>query len=152
AMRYDGHMRHMWVARFFLLLGLMIPCTALADDIDPPHLSDIHIVSDNANGARATVGNIITLTFLTSEDIQTPDVRIALGNHLPVSGGPTLLSAQYIMTSGDSEGVLPIQIDMQDLAGNTASVTSADQSITFDMTPPSLSAVSDVFANAVAGF
>ncbi|GAI53547.1 unnamed protein product, partial [marine sediment metagenome] len=51
----------------------------------------------------AKVGDVVTLSSTSSEEIQTPSVTIA-GNSAVVNGGPTIWSAEYTMTGTEIEG------------------------------------------------
>jgi hypothetical protein len=111
-------------------------------DKTAPTLSPVHIQSNNANTARAKVGDTITLTFTSSESIQTPSVTIA-GHSATVSGGPTAWSTSTTMLVTDTEGTVPFSISFSDLAGNTGtsvSSTTDASSVTFDKTAPTTTA------------
>ena len=119
--------------------------TGVAYDKTAPTLSPVHIVSNNANTAWAKVGDTITLTFTSSESIQTPIVTIAT-HSATVSGGPTSWTATYVMASGDTEGAVALNIAFSDLAGNAGTAVTAttdSSSVKFDRTAPTTSDNSD---------
>ena len=105
-------------------------------DRTAPTLSSVHIQSNNADTARATAGDTVTLSFTASESIQTPTVSIA-GHAATVSGGPMNWSATYVMANGDPEGVVAFSIAFSDLAGNAGAdviATTDASSVTFEWT------------------
>jgi parallel beta-helix repeat protein len=107
-----------------------------------PTLTSISISSSNTTHTLAKVDDVVTVTFVSDEDIQTPTVTIA-GNSATVSGANKNWTATYVMTSDDTEGVVPFTINFSDLAGNdgtAVSVVSEDGgSVTFDKTAPEIS-------------
>jgi len=115
----------------------------LAIDANAPTLSPVHIQSDNINSQFANVGDTVTLTFTSSEAINTPTTTIA-GNAAVVVGGLTSWSATYVMTGGDTEGLVAFTVDFSDVAGNTGAQvisTSDFSSVTFDKTVPTISSI-----------
>jgi len=87
-------------------------------DKTAPTLSTVHIASSNADQTRAVAGDIVTVTFTSSESITTPTVTIA-GNSATVSGGPTVWSATRTILSGDPLGVAAFSISsFNDQVGN----------------------------------
>ncbi|MCX5992104.1 MAG: hypothetical protein NTZ04_07260, partial [Chloroflexi bacterium] len=78
-------------------------------DTTVPTLTAVHIASNNATPSLAKVGDNVTLTFTSSQSLQTPTVTIA-GHAAAVSGSGTSWSATYMMASGDSEGVVAFSI------------------------------------------
>ena len=112
-------------------------------DATRPTLTSRHIQSDNTNNQYAKTGNTITLSFTSSEAINTPTVTIA-GNAAVVVGGLTSWSATYTMTGAETEGQVPFTIDFSDVAGNTGVqviATSDLSSVTFDKTAPTISSI-----------
>ena len=110
--------------------------TANFADTTAPVLSLVHIQSNNADTARATAGDTVTLSFTASESIQTLPVSIA-GHAATVSGGPMNWSATYVMANGDPEGVVAFSIAFSDLAGNAGAdviATTDASSVTFEWT------------------
>lgn len=107
-------------------------------DATAPTLSPVHIQSNNANTAFAKTGDVVTLTFTSSESVSTPTVTIA-GASSAVTGGPTAWPATHTMLITDTEGTVPFTINFTDLAGNPGTqVTSTtdSSSVTFDRTNP----------------
>ncbi|MBE9598553.1 Ig-like domain-containing protein [Pedobacter sp. MC2016-24] len=106
-----------------------------------PTLSAVNILSDNALPTYAKVGNTATLTFTASESIQTPVVTIAGHAVTPTAAGNNW-TATYTFISSDTEGLVAYNISFSDLTGNAGTpVTTGTGSVTFDKTPPSLTAV-----------
>ncbi|MDD5050805.1 MAG: Ig-like domain-containing protein [Candidatus Pacebacteria bacterium] len=113
-----------------------------------PTLSSVNLVSNNSTNTRAKVGNLITLSFTSSETISTPAVSFTSGG-APVTGTVTVASstnswtATYTMSSSDTAGSIGYSINtFHDNAGNNGdAVTSGTGSVTFDKTVPTLSSV-----------
>ena len=119
-------------------------------DVSGPVLNPVTIASDNAAPAFAKVGDTVTVSFTSSEDIQTPTVTIA-GQTAAVAGGPTAWTAEYTMQASDTEGTVSFVISaIQDIPGNTAANvtgTTDASSVTFsktDLINPVASITSDI--------
>jgi hypothetical protein len=117
-----------------------------------PTLTAVHIQSNNANTAKAKVGDIVTLSFTSSEAVTGIAVSIA-GHAVAVnSAGGNSYTASYTMVSGDTEGEVAFSISgFQDAAGNTGTTVTATtdaSSVTFDKTAPILSPVTIASNNA----
>ncbi|MDO8592990.1 MAG: right-handed parallel beta-helix repeat-containing protein [bacterium] len=110
-----------------------------------PILTTATTVSNNTNTTRAKVGDAITLTFISNENIQTPVVAIAGHSVAPTQVSDTQnWSATYTMQSSDTEGTVPFSITPTDIAGNTAAAVSATtdgSNVTFDETAPTFSSI-----------
>jgi len=105
-------------------------------DKTAPTLSPVHIASSNVDPTKAFVGDIVTLTFTSSEIITTPSVTIA-GNSAAVSGGPTGWSATRTILAGDPLGAVTFSISsFNDQAGNAGSmVTTVTDSSSVSVMP-----------------
>ncbi len=107
-------------------------------DKTAPVLNSVNIISSNTNHSLAKVGDIITLTFVANEDIQTPNVTIA-GNVAAVVGFGATWTATYTMIDDDAEGIIPFTINFKDIAGNSGeqvSNTTDGSQVEFDKTAP----------------
>ena len=94
-------------------------------DTTAPTLSPVHIASNNADPTKAVVGDIVTLTFTSSEGITTPAVTIE-GTTAAVTGGPTNWSASYTIQAADAIGPVTFTISSySDFAGNAGSAVSS---------------------------
>ena len=127
--------------------------TSIIFDKTVPTLTPVHIQSNNANTALAKTGNIITLTFTSSEAVSTPTVTIAEHAITP-TGGSTSWSAAYTMSSGDTEGTVLFSIAFSDLTGNpgvTVTGTNDVSSVVFDRTAPLLLISAPSVTNAKTG-
>jgi hypothetical protein len=114
-------------------------------DREAPTLSTVTVTSNNTNTDYAKQGDIITLTFVGTENlIASPTVTIATAA-ANVSGSDANWTATYTMQSGDDQGAIPFTIDFKDIAGNSGiqRTTSSDGSaVVYDKTVPTLSTVS----------
>ena len=124
--------------------------TAIVDTL-PPTLSSVSIESNNSLTNYATIGNTITLTFTSSEHIQTPTVVFQSGNedianivsYNNTSGNDW--KATYTVSQNDTDGDVTFTINCNDLAGNAlnpqiTATTDPTNSVTIDTTAPTLKA------------
>ena len=117
----------------------------LAIDQTLPSINYVSYKSDFTDTTLATVGHEIILTLKTDELIQPPNITIA-GQSATISdmGGGKWV-ATYAMQNGDSDGVIPFEVEgILDLSGNPNSgiATTTDGSIVvFDNTKPELDIV-----------
>ncbi|MFT6070567.1 MAG: hypothetical protein ACJAYQ_002921, partial [Bacteriovoracaceae bacterium] len=123
--------------------------TSVTFDETIPLASAVTIFSNNANTAKAKVGDIVTLSFTVNEPLLgNPTVTID-GNSTTLSGTYPSYTAAYTMQTGDTEAALGFTLDFTDASGNPAvqvtAVTDAT-SVTFDETAPLASAVT-IFSN-----
>ena len=118
--------------------------SSLTFDRTAPTLSAVSISSNNAVNTLAKVGDAITVTFTSSEEVQDPPTVTIGGTSATVSGSGTSWSATRTLTSSDANGVIAFAVDFLDLASNagTQVTSSTDGStVTLDQTPPTLTAV-----------
>jgi hypothetical protein len=119
-------------------------------DKTAPTLTTVHIQSNNANTAKAKVGDIVTVSFTTSEPVSS--IGPAIDGHIlaavNVSGNDYTIS--WTMANGDPEGLVTFSIGFTDAAGNVGTIVTATtdaSSVTFDRTAPILSPVTIVSNN-----
>ena len=94
-------------------------------DATSPTLSPVHISSNNADPTKAVAGDIVTVTFTSSEVITTPTVTIA-GTVETVTGGPTNWSATHTVLAEDAIGTVAFSISsFSDAVGNAGSMVSS---------------------------
>lgn len=123
-------------------------------DHTAPTLTAVAIASNNANASRAKIGDVVTLTFTSSEAIGTPAVTIA-GHTVTASGVGNDWTATYAMAGGDAEGAVGFTIGFTDTAGNAGTAVTATtnaSSVVFDGTVPTLTTVTLASNNAAAGW
>lgn len=86
------------------------------------------------------IGDVVTLEFTTSEDVETPSVKV-FGKTAAVTGSGKNWQAVYTIASGDTEGVVPFVINCN--AGNNVYITQTESTdgsrVTFDKTKPTCS-------------
>ena len=114
-------------------------------DETPPSIISVSYESDFSDSSLATVGHVVTLTFETDVEIQTPSATISTQNAIISDLGSNRWSASYEMQEGDTEGVIPFQIDtLTDSKGNPtegSSTTTDETEVTFDNTQPTINPV-----------
>ena len=126
-------------------------------DSTVPTLSSVSISSNNTNSALAKVGDVVTLSFTSSETIQTPNVTIA-GNSgsglISLSNTGNNWTSTYTMREADTEGAVAFTIAFSDLAGNPGTpviAVSDSSSVTFDKTLPVITISSPIASAKVNG-
>ena len=126
--------------------------TTLLIDETPPSLISASYESNFSDSSLATVGHIVTLIFETDVEIQTPSATISTQNAIMSDLGSNRWSASYEMQDGDTEGVIPFQIDtLTDSRGNPtvgSSTTTDGTDVTFDNTQPTLNPVTILSDNS----
>jgi hypothetical protein len=111
---------------------------AVTIDTVDPSVSSILMVSNNTTNTLAKAGDVITLTFTSSETINTPTVTIATQTATVTNTGNNY-TATYTVQAGDLEGATAYQIsNFSDNAGNTGSVSSGSGAVTIDTTAPTV--------------
>ncbi len=123
-------------------------------DMTAPTIDPVSIISSNPLSAMAIVGDTVTLSFTSDEDLQTPAVTIN-GAAAAVAGGPVNWTATRAMGAGDPEGVVAFSISgLRDLAGNaTAAISSTTDlsSVTLDRTAPRITSIDSITADGAYG-
>lgn len=107
-----------------------------------PSINYVSYKSNFTDTTLATIGDEITLSLKTNEDIQQPSVTIS-GNNANVTGSGTLWEASYIMQESDPDGLIPFEISIiNDVKGNPSSdvtvTTTNSSAVVFDKTKPTL--------------
>ncbi len=116
-----------------------------------PTISPVTLASNNANPARAKLGDAVTLSFSANEPIGTPTVTL-----LGVSVTATNVSgndwtATVVVSAGTPEGAATFSINASDLAGNAAvpaTATTDASGVIVDKTTPLLTPVALTSTNA----
>ena len=117
-------------------------------DTMAPAIAGVSIASNNVDPSIAEPGDVISLTFTTSETPSgTPVVTFNGNAATSVSGSGTSWSATYNVTGSDASGLVAFLITIEDAAGNTgsSSTTNDASSVTIVLCdPPTVSsAVTD---------
>jgi len=105
-----------------------------------PELSEVTLLTSNEfDSTLAIKGDTVFLNFKSSEKVT--DINISLNYTEAIIHKESELEFTYyhIFTENDSEGVIPIEVNYKDLAGNVGELVeeaSSDSEVTYDMTPP----------------
>lgn len=105
-----------------------------------PELSEVTLSTSNKyDSTLAIKGDSVFLNFKSSEKIR--DLKVLLNSKEAKVYQELELEFifYHVFTESDSEGVIPINIDYKDLAGNLGEVieeTSDNSEVNYDMTPP----------------
>jgi len=113
--------------------------TPYSIDTLTPTATSVSIASNNTNPTLAKEGDVITVSFTTSEPVNLPTATIAGKTATVTNTGGNNYTATYTLTATETQGVAAIAIDFDDIAGNDAtqvtSVTDAS-SVTIDTSVP----------------
>ncbi|HPQ35745.1 MAG TPA: FISUMP domain-containing protein, partial [Tenuifilaceae bacterium] len=108
-------------------------------DKTPAVLTTVNLASNNANPTYAKVGDVVILSFTSSDSIENVASTI-FGNSANINYfGSNNWEATYTTTGSEIEGVAPFAIDFTDVAGNvgaTVTATTDASQVTFDNTVP----------------
>ena len=128
--------------------------SAVSFDSVLPTVTSITIASDNNydndnSTSYAKAGDTVTLTFYTSEIVQTPSSTIAQGS-ATIAGNETAWTSTIAMDASDPDGAVAFTVDYTDLAGNVGSQVTASEGVNviFDNTSPIVSSITQVSNNA----
>ncbi len=116
-----------------------------------PKLTTVTIKSDNDNPTLAIEGDIITVSIIASENLQTPTVTIA-GQTATVTGSGNTYSATHTVAVETLEGVVGISITYADEVGNTGTevtATTDSSTVTIHKTFPTLPTVTIASNNGI---
>ena len=112
----------------------------LTMDGTPPELSDITLFTSNKyDSTLAIKSDTVFLGFNSSEKVRDINVLLNYTEAKIHKESELEFIFYHIFTENDSEGVIPIQINYNDLAGNAGEIieeTSDDSEVNYDMTPP----------------
>lgn len=118
--------------------------SSLTYDKTVPVLSSVTIASNNTDPAKAKTGDVITLSFVSSETLRIPTVRIAGQLVTPANTSGNTWTASYTMTNTSANGAISLQVIFSDLALNAGTIVTAttnNSSVIFDRLPPILQTV-----------
>jgi hypothetical protein len=109
-------------------------------DGTPPELSDITLFTSNKyDSTLAIKSDTVFLGFNSSEKVRDINVLLNYTEAKIHKESELEFIFYHVFTENDSEGVIPIQINYNDLAGNAGEIieeTSDDSEVNYDMTPP----------------
>lgn len=108
-----------------------------------PVISGVHIESSNADKTKATVGDTVTLTFTTIEEVsKLSNFKINGGNPKTFfseqTGEVWTTTATYVIDESDPVGVMNFQINVKNSAGLysiTTEATNDESSVTVEAPP-----------------
>lgn len=125
------------------------PTTVTATDSVAPVLTVVSIISDNVfDTTLAKAGDVVTLTFTSSEAIATPTVLIAsVSTDSVMNTGGNNWIATRLMNSGDAQGLIAISIAFEDTPavndGVIVTATTDFSMVFFDSVAPVVNAGTD---------
>ena len=118
--------------------------TEILIDETPATITPISIISNNNNSSLAKVGDLVTVSFSTSESLIDTVVKIEDQLAIVSGLGSNQFIGVYEMGEANTEGIVPFEISFIDFQGNpftiSDSTTDASQ-VTFDKTKPTLDPV-----------
>ena len=105
-----------------------------------PELDNIKLFTSNQyDTSLAVKGDSVFLQFTASEPVRDLNVTLDHNEAIRKSEDSLTFTFFHVFTESDTEGVIPIAIEFNDMAGNVGELvdqTSDDSEITYDMTPP----------------
>lgn len=110
-------------------------------DADAPLLTEVTLVSSNANAGYARSGDLVTVSMIANEEINEPSVTIAGIAADTVSGSGSSWTASRTMQATDPEGEIGFVINFEDVGGNAGPQTTATtdgSAVIFDITAPTV--------------
>ena len=121
-------------------------------DKTPPVMSSLSYASNNANlSTMAKENDIITVNLEANENLQSPTITLATNpSGTPVAGGTNQQWTSNYTVPSLSDGVVALQVDFKDYAGNSGTRQVAPISgnvVTYDGTLPTLGTVTLVSNN-----
>uniref|UniRef100_UPI0025D9041F beta strand repeat-containing protein n=1 Tax=Mucilaginibacter sp. TaxID=1882438 RepID=UPI0025D9041F len=115
--------------------------TYTIDNTAPTANTLVFASNHSGNQLIAAVGDVVSLSFTTSEPIQAPTVSIAGHSLTATNPSGNDWVASYTMTSGDTEGRIPFSLQFNDNLGNAGALYNdigAGDDIEFDNTAPTI--------------
>ena len=119
-----------------------------------PTLTGITIASNNSlSTSLAKPDDVVTITFFTSEEAQTPTATIATeaSSETNANGDQLSWTATKTMDADDANGTVAFTIDYYDLAGNQGTQATAvlsGSNVTYDRTDPAANSVTVASSNS----
>lgn len=113
----------------------------------PQHVKagTVTISSNNAYPDKARAGSIVTVTFTTTEPVQTPTVTVAGQTASLTNTTGNTWKASYTLQASDSAGTVPFSISLRsiayDLPGVTATATTNGSSVFYDKIIPVVASI-----------
>ena len=105
-----------------------------------PEITKINLSSsNNYDNSWAVKGDSVFLTFTSSEPLRDIVVKVNTVETKVLKEEELQFVFYHVFTESDSEGVVLLDLNYKDLAGNLGEVideTTDDSEVTFDMTPP----------------
>lgn len=123
---------------------ITFPVSSFVVDTVAPTATPVTILSNNTNTALAKEGDMITVSFTTSEAVNLPTATIAGKTATVTNTGGNDYTAAYTLTATETQWEAAITLDFSDIAGNNATqvigVTDTS-SVTIDTVGPVISAI-----------
>lgn len=108
-------------------------------DTIAPAATSVSIISNNTNPVYAKEGDVVTVSFTTSEPVNMPTATIAGKTATVVNTSGNDYTATYTLTAAETQGPAAITIDFSDIVGNNATqviATMDSSSVTIDTVSP----------------
>jgi gliding motility-associated-like protein len=125
--------------------------SAVSFDKTIPLLPTVTIASNNTNTAISKPGDIVTVSFVASEQVFTPTVTIAGHTAAVNNTNGNNWTASYTMINADADGNIPFSVSFVDISGNAGATVAATTNSSvnrFDKTVPVLAPVTITSNNA----
>jgi gliding motility-associated-like protein len=119
--------------------------SSVVHDKTAPTLTSVSIASNNANTGFAKAGNTLTISFVSSETITTPNVIIAGAAATVSNTSGNNWTASRTLSGSITEGIIAFTINFSDLnanAGTAVTATTNSSTVVYDATSPVFSSIS----------
>ena len=109
-------------------------------DGTPPELSDVRLFTSNSfDKLMAKEADTIFVEFKASEEIQNIKILLSGNEAIKTSNEELKFKYYYVFTKTDSNGIIPLIINYEDMAGNKGELveeTDNESFVTLDTNPP----------------
>ena len=92
--------------------------SSVSIDTAIPELSSYALSVNGSSSFTAKPGDTLKVEFTTNEAITSPTIKLA-GHEVTASGSGTGWSAEQVLSSSDTEGLVEVELTLTDLSGNS---------------------------------
>ena len=92
--------------------------SSVSIDTAIPELSSYALSVNGSSSFTAKPGDTLKVEFTTNEAITSPTIKLA-GHEVTANGSGTSWSAEQVLSSTDTEGLVEVELTLTDLTGNS---------------------------------
>ena len=108
--------------------------SSVSIDTAIPELSSYALSVNGSSSYTAKPGDTLKVEFTTNETITSPTIKLA-GHEVTASGSGTSWSAEQVLSSSDTEGLVEVELTLTDLTGNSRTLRYPETLIFWHPTP-----------------